>query len=59
VVKFLGKKDGYLSNDAVRIPMPESLKTVDSGLRRIGHGKVADSFIETMHRAVQKQFLLQ
>ena len=53
-VAYLGKKDGFLSHSDVRIPMPENLKTIESGLRRIGQGKVADSFVLTMNRAAEQ-----
>jgi len=53
-VTYLGKKDGFLSHPDVRIPMPDTLKTIESGLRRIGQGKVADSFVETMNRAAEQ-----
>jgi len=53
-VAYLGKKDGFLSHPNVRIPMPDTLKTIESGLRRVGQGKVADSFVETMNRAAEQ-----
>lgn len=53
-VSFLGKEDGFLSHPDVRIPMPDTLKTIESGLRRIGQGKVADSFVETINRAAEQ-----
>ena len=53
-VAFLGKKDGFLAHPEVRIPMPDKLKTIESGLRRLGQDKVADSFIETMNRAAEQ-----
>ena len=53
-VAFLGKKDGFLAHPEVRIPMPDKLKTVESGLRRLGQDRLADSFIETMNRAAEQ-----
>ena len=52
-VGFLGKEGGFLDNAEVKIPMPDSLSKVESGLRRIGQDKYADSFIETMNRAAE------
>lgn len=53
-VAMLGKKDGYFSNPKVKIPMPDSLRKVEKGLRKIGKGKIADNFVETMNRAAEK-----
>ena len=53
-VAFLGKKDGFLSHADVRIPMPDKLKPVESGLRRLGQDRIADSFVETMNRAAEQ-----
>ena len=50
----LGKKDGYFANNKVKIPMPDSLKTVESGLRKIGQDKYADEFVLTMNRAAEQ-----
>ena len=53
-VSLLGKKDGFLANPQVRIPMPESLATVEKSLRSVGQDKLADTFIETMNRAAEQ-----
>jgi len=53
-VTILGKEDGFLNSADVKIPMPESLKTVESALRKIGQDKYADSFIETLNRAAEQ-----
>ena len=50
----LGKKDGFFANNKVKIPMPDSLKTVESGLRKIGQDKYADEFVLTMNRAAEQ-----
>ncbi len=52
-VAMLGKKDGFLANTKVKIPMPESLRKIDKGLRKMGQDKVADNFVETMNRAAE------
>ncbi len=53
-VSLLGQHDGFLSNPDVRIPMPDSLRSVEKGLRRVGQDRVADRFIETMNRAAEQ-----
>lgn len=50
----LGRPGGFLSNAQVRIPLPESLRKVESGLRAVGQGSVADEFIGTMNRAAEQ-----
>lgn len=52
-VSSLGQKDGFLDNPRVKIPMPESLQKVESGLRAMKQDKMADEFIETMNRAAE------
>ena len=48
----LGKTDGFLGNDKVKIPLPDSLQQVDGLLRKfIGMGKYADELVVTMNRA--------
>lgn len=53
-VDFLGQKGGYLDNPEVRIPMPESLGTVESALRLAGQEELADSFVKSMNRAAER-----
>jgi hypothetical protein len=43
-----------MDNEAVRIPMPESLQKVESGMRKLGMGKQADELIATMNRAAEQ-----
>lgn len=52
-VKNLAKEDGYLGNDKVRIPLPESLQRVDGLLRKFGMGKYADELVISMNRAAE------
>ena len=52
-VSNLGRRDGFLGNTAVKIPLPESLKSVDSVLRSLGQGRYSDEVIETMNRAAE------
>jgi hypothetical protein len=52
-VSTLGRRDGFLGNLAVKIPLPERLQGVESMLRTVGQGRYADEFIETMNRAAE------
>lgn len=52
-VSSLGRADGFLGNARVRIPLPEKLQMVESGLRAVGQGHYADEFITTMNRAAE------
>lgn len=52
-VKNLAKENGYLGNDKVRIPLPESLRKVDGALRKFGMGKYADELTTSMNRAAE------
>ena len=52
-VRALGRTDGFWGNEAVRIAMPDSLQTVEKGLRAVGKGRLADEFIQTMNRAAE------
>lgn len=52
-VASLGKKDGFLGNPKVRIPLPESLRTAEKLMRKLGMSKYADELITTMNRAAE------
>jgi len=52
-VKNLAKENGYLGNEKVRIPLPESLQKVDGLLRKFGMGKYADELAISMNRAAE------
>lgn len=49
----LGKVDGFLTNERVKIPLPESLRKADKTLRKFGMGKYADELVVTMNRAAE------
>ena len=53
-VNVLGKENGFLSHPQLKIPMPEKLQTVESGLRKLGQDKIADQFIVSMNRAAEQ-----
>ena len=52
-VSNLAKKDGYLGNDRVRIPLPDSLKKADKAMRKFSMGKYSDELITSMNRAAE------
>lgn len=52
-VKSLARENGYLGNDKVRIPLPESLQKADNTLRRFGMEKYADELVTSMNRAAE------
>ncbi len=52
-VSSLGKENGFLGNDKVRIPLPKPLDSVERLLRTLGMGRQADELIETMNHAAE------
>lgn len=53
-VEALAKEGGYLDDPVVRIPMPKMLRPVADGLDKLGQGRYADAFVESMNRAAEK-----
>lgn len=53
-VASLGKENGFLGNDKVKIPLPGYLEQAESGLRMLGFGKQADQLVETMNHAAEQ-----
>jgi hypothetical protein len=53
-VSFTGRTDGYFKNQAIKILMPEKLKTLESGLRMVGYGPQLDEFVLSMNRAAER-----
>lgn len=49
----LGRQDGFLADPQVRIPLPAGVEQAAAGLRLIGQGQLADSFVTTMNRAAE------
>ena len=49
----LGKTNGFLGNDRVRIPLPESARTAEKLMRTMGMKKQADELIETINHAAE------
>lgn len=52
-VSSLGATDGFLSNSAVKIPLPDSLKKIQKGMKMFGMGKQSDELILKMNRAAE------
>ncbi len=53
-VSLLGKDDGFLSNSAVKIPLPSSLKPVATAAEKLGGKSYVDDFVKTMNTAASK-----
>jgi hypothetical protein len=52
-VEQLNKKDGYLKDPQIKIPMPDEAKKVEDKLRALGQGAKVDEAIESMNRAAE------
>lgn len=52
-VDLLGKKDGFLANKKVKIPLPDGLAQVEPVMRMAGRGKDFDNLVTTMNRAAE------
>jgi hypothetical protein len=52
-VSQLSAIDGFLGNEKVRIPLPESMKRVERVMRMVGKGRQADELITSMNRAAE------
>lgn len=52
-VAKLGKPNGFLSNDRVKIALPDPLQKTEGLLRTLGQGKVVDDLVTTMNRAAE------
>lgn len=52
-VSKLTATDGFYKNEAVKILLPEELRKVDTGLRRIGLSSLADEGLKVMNRAAE------
>jgi len=53
-VKLTGKTDGYFANQAIKILMPDKLRSVEKGLRTIGYGGEVDKLVLSMNRAAER-----
>ncbi len=50
----LGRKDGFLADQAVRIATPKSLRKVAKAARKLGAGAQVDAFETAMNRAAEQ-----
>jgi hypothetical protein len=53
-VKSTGRKDGYFANPAIKILLPQKLKTMEQALRLMGKGPQLDDFVLSMNRAAEQ-----
>ncbi len=53
-VSQTGRVDGYFGNAAIKILMPEKLRTLEKGLRAAGQGAKIDEFVLSMNRAAER-----
>jgi hypothetical protein len=53
-VKLTGKPDGYFKNQAIKILLPDKLKSLESGLRAVGYGSQMDELVLGMNRAAER-----
>jgi hypothetical protein len=52
-VQKLGKENGFFGDDRFKIPLPDSLKKIEGGMRALGMGKQADELVLRMNRAAE------
>jgi hypothetical protein len=53
-VDVLGRRNGFLDNVRVRIPLPKSLQKTEKTLRSLGQGRKVDEFVEAMNHAAEE-----
>ena len=53
-VDSLGRRNGFLNNVRVRIPLPGALKKTEKTLRFLGQGEKVDEFVESMNHAAEE-----
>ncbi len=53
-VALTGKPDGFLKNEAIRILLPEKLRTIGKGVRLLGMGSQMDELEVGMNRAAEQ-----
>jgi hypothetical protein len=53
-VSLTGRPNGYFSNAAIKILMPEKLRSMEQGLRAVGYGPQVDEFVLSMNRAAEQ-----
>jgi hypothetical protein len=50
----LGQENGFLGNEQVRIPLPDSIRRVEDLMCKVGLGGQADELVTTMNRAAEQ-----
>jgi hypothetical protein len=53
-VQLTGRTDGYFRNEAIKILLPERLRSLDRGLRLVGYGPQMDELVLGMNRAAEQ-----
>ena len=53
-VKLTGRTDGYFRNEAIKILLPEQLRTLAGALRTVGLGAQVDELVLGMNRAAER-----
>jgi hypothetical protein len=53
-VNLTGRLDGYLANQAIKILVPEQMRSVERTLRAVGFGEQVDAFVVSMNRAAER-----
>jgi hypothetical protein len=53
-VKLTGRTDGYFKNAAIKIVLPDRLKSLEQGLRVVGFGPQVDELVLGMNRAAEQ-----
>ncbi len=53
-VKYVSRTDGYFGNPAIKIPVPDEMKSVARTLSRMGLQKQVDEFTVSMNRGAEK-----
>lgn len=53
-VALVSKKNGYLNNPKIKIPLPENVQKAEGILRNIGLGSKVDEFEQSMNRAAER-----
>ena len=53
-IGYLGQDGGFLNDAQVKIPLPSMLQQLETGLRAMGKGDLADEFVATMNHAAEQ-----
>ncbi|MCU7800240.1 MAG: DUF4197 domain-containing protein [gamma proteobacterium symbiont of Lucinoma myriamae] len=53
-IDMLGTENGFLKDQSVKIPLPDSMQQVEKALRSFGQEKMADEFVTSMNRAAEQ-----